>query len=99
MQGADMVHDARMYNEILRSYAGIIRIRFMGMISATVARAPLQTFLQMYIIYITFTTCVLLSSCRKYNQLPYLLVKNFYLSLPHPFPKSIAKVQSHNRLT
>ena len=31
-----------MFNEILRSYAGIIRIRFLGMISATVARAPLQ---------------------------------------------------------
>ena len=29
-------------HEILRSYAGIIRIRFMGIISATVARAPLQ---------------------------------------------------------
>ena len=28
--------------EILRSYAGIIRIRFMGMISASVTRAPLQ---------------------------------------------------------
>ena len=27
-----------MYNEIMRSYAGIIRIRFMGMISATVTR-------------------------------------------------------------
>ena len=35
-----------MYNEIMRSYAGIIRIRFMGMISATVTRAPLQIFLQ-----------------------------------------------------
>ena len=33
---------AHMYNEILRSYAGIIRIRFLGMISATVTRAPLQ---------------------------------------------------------
>ena len=31
-----------MFNEILRSYAGIIRIRFLGMISATVTRAPLQ---------------------------------------------------------
>ena len=31
-----------MFNEILRSYAGIIRIRFMGIISATVTRAPLQ---------------------------------------------------------
>ena len=38
MQGADKVHYARMYNEILRSYAGIIRIRFMGMISATANR-------------------------------------------------------------
>ena len=38
MQGADMVHTARMYDEILRSYAGIIRIRFLGMISASVTR-------------------------------------------------------------
>ena len=42
MQGADMVRHAHMYFEILRSYAGIIRIRFLGMISATVTRAPLQ---------------------------------------------------------
>ena len=28
--------------EIMLPYAGIIRIRFMGMISATVIRAPLQ---------------------------------------------------------
>ena len=42
MQGADIVHDAQMYYEILRSYAGIIRIRFLGMISASVTRAPLQ---------------------------------------------------------
>ena len=34
--------NARMFNEILRPYAGIIRIRFMGMISASVTRAPLQ---------------------------------------------------------
>ena len=33
---------AYMYNEIMLPYAGIIRIRFMGMISATVTRAPLQ---------------------------------------------------------
>ena len=44
MQGADMVHQARMYDEILRSYAGIIRIRFLGMISASVTRAPLQSY-------------------------------------------------------
>jgi hypothetical protein len=29
---------AHMYNEIMLPYAGIIRIRFMGMISAPVAR-------------------------------------------------------------
>ena len=29
---------ARMYNEIMLPYAGIIRIRFMGMISAPVIR-------------------------------------------------------------
>ena len=40
--------NARMFNEILRPYAGIIRIRSMGMISASVARAPLQIFLQRY---------------------------------------------------
>ena len=41
-------HDAcaHMYNEIMRPYAGIIRIRFLGMISASVARAPLQIFLK-----------------------------------------------------
>ena len=33
-----------MYNEIMRPYAGIIRIRFMGMISASVTRAPLQIY-------------------------------------------------------
>ena len=44
MQGADIVHDAQMYYEILRSYAGIIRIRFLGMISASVSRAPLQLY-------------------------------------------------------
>ena len=48
MQGADMVLPARMFNEILRPYAGIIRIRSMGMISASVTRAPLQIFLQRY---------------------------------------------------
>ena len=41
MQGAVMVRNARVYHEILRPYAGIIRIRFLGMISATVSRAPL----------------------------------------------------------
>ena len=46
MQGADMVHTAHMFDEIMLPYAGIIRIRFMGMISATVTRAPLQIFLQ-----------------------------------------------------
>ena len=44
MQGAVMVRNARMYHEILRPYAGIIRIRFMGMISASVTRAPLQIY-------------------------------------------------------
>ena len=38
MQGADMVHTAHMFDEIMLPYAGIIRIRFMGMISATVTR-------------------------------------------------------------
>ena len=42
MQGAVMVRNARMYHEILRPYAGIIRIRSMGIISASVTRAPLQ---------------------------------------------------------
>ena len=36
---------AHMYNEIMLPYAGIIRIRFMGMISAAVPRAPLQIFI------------------------------------------------------
>ena len=36
--------EAHMYYEILRPYAGIIRIRFMGMISASVTRAPLQIY-------------------------------------------------------
>ena len=31
--------------EIMLPYAGIIRIRFMGMISAAVPRAPLQIFI------------------------------------------------------
>ena len=39
---------AHMYDEIMLPYAGIIRIRFMGMISASVSRAPLQIFLQRY---------------------------------------------------
>ena len=30
--------------EIMLPYAGIIRIRFMGMISASVSRAPLQVY-------------------------------------------------------
>ena len=38
MQGADMAQHAHIYNEIMRPYAGIIRIRFMGMISASVSR-------------------------------------------------------------
>ena len=46
MQGADMVQYAHTFDEIMRPYAGIIRIRFMGMISATATRAPLQIFLQ-----------------------------------------------------
>ena len=45
-KGQTRNHTARMYNEIMLPYAGIIRIRFMGMISATVTRAPLQIFLQ-----------------------------------------------------
>ena len=44
MQGADTVLHAHMNDEILRPYAGIIRIRFLGMISATVTRAPLQIY-------------------------------------------------------
>ena len=35
-KGLTSCNDAHMYYEILRSYAGIIRIRFMGIISATV---------------------------------------------------------------
>ena len=38
MQGADMAHHAHIYNELMLPYAGIIRIRFMGMISASVSR-------------------------------------------------------------
>ena len=38
MQGADMAHHAHICNEIMLPYAGIIRIRFMGMISASVSR-------------------------------------------------------------
>ena len=38
MQGADMAQHAHIYNEIMLPYAGIIRIRFMGMISASVSR-------------------------------------------------------------
>ena len=41
-KGLTSCNNAHMYYEILRPYAGIIRIRFMGIISATVARAPLQ---------------------------------------------------------
>ena len=41
-KGLTLCSKAHMYNEILRPYAGIIRIRFMGMISASVSRAPLQ---------------------------------------------------------
>ena len=40
-KGLSLCNEAQMYNEILLSYAGIIRIRFLGMISATVSRAPL----------------------------------------------------------
>ena len=40
-----------MYYEIMRPYAGIIRIRFMGMISATVTRAPLQTLFRAKIVF------------------------------------------------
>ena len=38
MQGADMMQHAHMFDEIMLPYAGIIRIRFMGMISASVNR-------------------------------------------------------------
>ena len=38
MQGADMAQHAHICNEIMLPYAGIIRIRFMGMISASVSR-------------------------------------------------------------
>ena len=48
MQGADMMQHAHMFDEIMLPYAGIIRIRFMGMISATVSRAPLRYLLQNY---------------------------------------------------
>ena len=41
-KGLTLCNEARMYYEILRPYAGIIRIRFMGIISASVTRAPLQ---------------------------------------------------------
>ena len=41
-KGLSLCNEAQMYNEILLSYAGIIRIRFLGMISASVTRAPLQ---------------------------------------------------------
>ena len=34
MQGADMMQHAHMFDEIMLPYAGIIRIRSMGMISA-----------------------------------------------------------------
>ena len=54
MQGADIVLLAHMYNEILRSYAGIIRIRFMGMISASVTRAPLQ----IYVFFVGAKICI-----------------------------------------
>ena len=38
MQGVAMAHHAHICNEIMLPYAGIIRIRFMGMISASVSR-------------------------------------------------------------
>ena len=38
-------------HEIMLPYAGIIRIRFMGMISATVTRAPLQTLFRAKIVF------------------------------------------------
>ena len=37
-KGLTWRQQAHMYNEIMLPYAGIIRIRFMGMISASVAR-------------------------------------------------------------
>ena len=50
-----------MYYEILLPYAGIIRIRFMGMISASVTRAPLQ-------LYFKFTASSDAFSWRKYKH-------------------------------
>ena len=38
MQGADIAQLCTNVHEIMRPYAGIIRIRFLGMISATVSR-------------------------------------------------------------
>ena len=37
-RGGQGATKARMYNEIMLPYAGIIRIRFMGMISAPIIR-------------------------------------------------------------
>ena len=37
-KGPSLCNNAHMYNEIMLPYAGIIRIRFLGMISATVFR-------------------------------------------------------------
>ena len=39
MQGADIAQLCTNVHEIMRPYAGIIRIRFLGMISATVSRS------------------------------------------------------------
>ena len=48
MQGADMAQHAHIYNEIMLPYAGIIRIRFMGMISASVSRGTPATILNYF---------------------------------------------------
>ena len=55
-------------HEILHSYAGIIRIRFMGIISATVARAPLQWRKDMNFFYYSATSsCTFRLSGHSYR--------------------------------
>ena len=43
-RGSNETYMASIYFEIMLPYAGIIRIRFMGMISARKYRTPLQIF-------------------------------------------------------
>ena len=57
--------NALKYNEIMRSYAGITRIRFMGMISATVSRAPLHC---KFINYFNITDEMFRISSRRRNR-------------------------------